>query len=197
MKTRNSLIAVVGIAAALLLAGCDQQPARNENVKSTSGVSQTTVQVQTDANGHTTEQRNVMRRLDEDNKAGAVKHLYVISPDSGQILLYSTVDGKVTSSGKRLAPRTVAAQDGEYVSGEMAGIPVNIGGSTRRTTEVLEDDGTYGDSVPYIYWWDTKGIYHQHFFTGGQIIHVSSEPITSKAIVLNLEVSQTKAADQK
>lgn len=180
------------IAGAVLLAGCE--PPKNSEVKSTSGVQQTSVKVQTDANGNTTEQKNVIRRLSEDNKPGAVKHLYIIAPESGQIIIYSTVDGKVTSSGKRLAPRTVAAQDGEMVSDELSGIPVRIGDYTRRTSEVLEDDGTYGDSVPYIYWWDTRGIYHQHFFTGGQIIHVSSEPVTTKAVILNLEVQQTKTA---
>ncbi len=197
MKKRiTPLLAAAIFASLLFLTGCATD-SQNEQVKSSSGVAQTSVKVQTDTNGHTAEQKNVIRRLEEDNKPGAVKHLYVISPDSGQILLYSTVDGKVTSSGKRLAPRTVAAQDGEYVSDELAGIPINIGGYTRRTTEVIEDDGTYGDSVPYIYWWDTKGIYHQHFFTGGQIIHVSSEPVTTKTIVLNLDISQTKGADNK
>ncbi len=178
------------IAGAVLLAGCE--PPANKEVKSTSGVQQTSVKVQTDANGNTTEQKNVIRRLSEDNKPGAVKHLYIIAPESGAIIIYSTIDGKVTSSGKRLAPRTVAAQDGELVNDELGGIPVRIGDYTRRTSEVLEDDGTYGDSVPYIYWWDTRGIYHQHFFTGGQIIHVSSEPVTTKTVILNLEVQQTK-----
>lgn len=196
MKTRIFATGIAAVAMAVLVAGCDPVD-NNRQVESTSGVKQTQVTVQTDSNGHTTEQKNVIRRLAEDNKPGAVKHLYVISPESGGILIYSTVDGKVTSSGKRLAPRTVAAQDGELVSDQLGGIAVKIGDYTRRTSEVLEDDGTYGDSVPYIYWWDTRGIYHQHFFTGGQIIHVSSEPITLKSIVINLETQQTKTPEPK
>jgi hypothetical protein len=135
------------------------------------------------------EQRNVRRRLVQDNTPGALEFLYVISPDSGQILMSSGVDGKVTSSGKRLAPRSVAAMDGEDVSSEFYGNAVTIGGATRRTSEVLEDDGTYGDSVPYIYWWDTNGNYQQHFFTGGQIIHVTSAPlhVASNTILIHLE----------
>lgn len=29
--------------------------------------------------------------------------------------------------------------------------------------------------VPYIFWWDFKGIYHQHFLTRGQNVHVSDQ----------------------
>ncbi len=196
MKAKPAILSLV-LLGALALAGCDV-PANsdNSNVKSTSGVKQATATVKTGADGLTVEQRNVVRRLKEDNKPGAVKHLYVIAPLSGQIVMYSTVDGKVTSSGKRLAPYSVAARDGKMVSGQMTGIPVNIGNYTRRTSEVIQDDGTYGSSVPYIYWWDTRGIYHQHFFTDGQVIHVSSETISVKSVVLNME-QVTAPADKK
>ena len=130
-------------------------------------------------------------RLVEDNKPGAIKHFYVIAPKSGQVLIYSTVKGKVTSSGKRLAPRSVAVKDGKGVGADMHGIPVKIGDYTYRTGEVIEDDGTYGGSVPYVYWWDVKGVYHQHFFTDGQIIHVSSQPIPSPNGVV-IQVDDTR-----
>ncbi len=192
MKRSRVGVAAVSLLLVLFLAACggSSTPKDNSNVKSSSGVSQTQVKVEVGSDGLTAEQRNVRDRLVEDNKPGAIKHLYVISPYSGQVLIYSTVRGKVTSSGKRLAPRTVVAADGEYVDGDFNGIAVQINGETRRTTEVLEDDGTYGDSVPYIYWWDVQGRYHQHFFTGGQIIHVSSQPIQVKDVVINLETSQ-------
>lgn len=172
----------------LALTGCDED-SNNHDVKAVSGVSQATVKVETDPSGLTVEQRNVRDRLLMDNKPGSIKHLYVISPLSGQVILYSTVKGKVTSSGKRLSPRSVATQGGEYVGGDFGGIPVTIGGMTRRTPEVLEDDGTYGSSVDYIYWWDAQGRYHQHFFTGGQIIHVSDQPIQTKGVIINLETN--------
>jgi len=37
------------------------------------------------------------------------------------------------------------------------------------------------------------GAYHQHFFTGGQIIKVSDQPIQVKNIILNLELNQPAA----
>ncbi len=182
-------------ACLLAFLTCTVNPAfaqkANQGVKSTSGVTQTSVQITTGSDGLTTEQRNVRDRLLEDNKPGALKHLYVVAPNSGQVLIYSTVKGKITSSGKRLSPRTVTAKDGEFVESQFHGVPVKIGDFTLRTSEVIQDDGTYGSSVPYIYWWDVKGVYHQHFFTDGQIIHVSSHPIPSPNGVV-LQVDDTK-----
>ena len=150
---------------------------------SASGVTKASVVVKTQANGFTTEQNNVRDRLIEDNKPGSIKHLYVISPFSGQVLMYSTVKGKVSSGGKRLTPTSVDS----YGSTEhYGGFSVDVGGTHQKTLEVLQDDGTYGSSSDYIYWWDTKGVYHMHMITGGQILHVSSEPISVKGVILNL-----------
>lgn len=157
--------------------GCDNRPTQTSN----SGVQQASVKVTTDADGHSIEQNNVSKRLTEDNKIGAIKHLYVISPYSGQVIIYSTVRGKVTSGGKRLSPTSVTN------SQDTNPIPVTINGEGRRTNEVIQDDGTYGSSSDYIYWFDTKGIYHQHFMTGGQIIHVTSQPLNVKSIIINVD----------
>jgi hypothetical protein len=172
---------------AMLLTACFDVPASQPT--SHSGVKKATAAVQTGTDGLTTEQRNVRDRLAADNKPGSIKHLYVISAYSGQVVMYSTVRGKVTSSGKRLSPVTVAAADGQYVGGGHNGIPVSIGGNTKYTGEVLQDDGTYGSSVEYLYWWDTAGRYHQHYVSGGQILHISDQPIATKSIILNLEHS--------
>jgi hypothetical protein len=154
--------------------------------KSDSGVAKASVQVPVGSDSLTVEQRNVRDRVAADNKPGSIKHLYIISAYSGQVLIYSTVRGKVTSSGKRLNPRTVIG--GRFNdSSSLYGIPVNIAGAQFVTTEVLEDDGTYGDSVPYIYWFDSKGAYHQQYVEGGMIVHVSDQPIAVKSIVLNME----------
>lgn len=155
--------------------GCGYSP------PSASGVTKASVTVAPGSDGLTTEQRNVRDRLVEDNKPGAIKHLYVISAYSGQVLIYSTVRGKVTSGGKRLTPSTID------ISGSASYNSVYLGDGRYQTTEVLGDDGTYGSSMDYVYWWDTKGIYHQHYVQGGQIVHVASEPLAVKSVVLNME----------
>ena len=73
------------------------------------------------------------------------------------------------------------------------GLAVNINGETHRTSEVLQDDGTYGYSMDYLYWWDAKGVYHQHYVSGGQIVHVASQPIAVKSIIINLETTTPTA----
>lgn len=157
-----------------------------EEPQSDSGIRKASVRVTTGADGLTAEQRNVGERLVEDNKPGAIKHLYVISAYSGQVLLYSTVRGKVTSSGKRLNPTTATT----YCNGTTYYSPPKAAGFY--TNEMIQDDGTYGSSVEYVFWWDSKGVYHQHYVAGGQILHVASAPIAVKSVVLNLE---TTAAD--
>ena len=161
------------------LVGCDEISTSN------SGVQKADVVVGTGADGLTVEQRNVKERILIDNKIGSIKHLYVISAYSGQCLIYSTVKGKVTSSGKRLTPSSVS---GEY------GFLVQFGNDQEYTNEVLQDDGTYGSSNEYIYWWDTKGIYHQHYVQGGQIVHVSDQPMPVKSVTINMELSETVAS---
>lgn len=181
LKVLSSLM----FSAAMLLAGANQG-CDDVQPTATSGVSKTNVNVPTGQDGLTTEQRNVKDRLLMDNKVGSIKHLYVISAYSGQVLLYSTVKGKVTSSGKRLTPTTA-----NYVSNGSAGaegFDVSMpNGSSFRTNEVLQDDGTYGTSIEYLYWWDVQGRYHQQYVTGGEIIHISDQPIPVKSITINIE----------
>lgn len=175
MKFRNLTISLVSLLF-LLTVGClETSPERV--IVSDSGVKKTSVVVQTNAKGITNEQENVGTRLQEDAKIGAVKHLYVISPYSGDCILYCTVIGKVTSSGKRLTnPLELVRGDRGEWNGDFV-------------MPAIQDDGTFGSSCPYIYWWDARGVYHQHFFTGGQIIHVSSEPVAFPKIMMNLEIT--------
>lgn len=182
MKKIILLLVVIAINSCI-----DPQTTSNQP-SSQSGVKKAVTQVQTDLNGHTSEQNNIIGRYAEDNKPGSIKHLYIMSAYSGQVILYSTVKGKVTSSGKRLTPITIVDNYAEY-GRDSYGFDVNIGGHPCRTTEVLQDDGTYGSSVEYIYWWDSKNIYHQQYITGGMMVHVSNQPIAVKNITLNLELN--------
>lgn|SRR3990167_11213260 len=148
-------------------------------IKPAGAVKSVSVEVPVDVNGLTIEQKNIGKRLLEDNKVGSIKHLYVVSAYSGQVLIYSTVKGKVTSSGKRLKTTSTAKVITAQYSREVDYSP-----------EVMQDDGTYGTSVEYLYWWDTKGIYHQHFVTGGQILHISDQPLAVKGIVIDMNITK-------
>lgn len=174
---KNLIISVFLLA----LMACDTE---GKGVVADSGATKVSVQVQKDVNGMTVEQKNVADRLLLDNKPGSIKHLYILSSYTGQAIIYSTVKGKVTSSGKRLTPTSVVVQS---ESRHLKGFET-VGG--RQTSEVIQDDGTYGSSIEYLFWWDVKGIYHQHYISGGQIVHISDQPIPVKSVTINMELTK-------
>lgn len=152
--------------------------------KSASGLNRVNVTVKVGQDGMTVEQRNIKKRIEAENDPGSVKHLYITSTESGQVLLYSTVKGKVTSSGKRLTPQTTDEQHALTIKGNAGNI---------WTTEIMQDDGTYGSSIPYLYWWDTQDRYHQHYIAGGQMMHISNQPLVINKITNQIEIA---GADQ-
>jgi len=165
--------------------GCETEAAAPA---SSSGVTKASVKVETGSDNLTVEQRNIAKRLKVDNMPGSVKHLYVISAFSGQVLIYSTVQGKVTSGSKRLSPKTVQAYSNN-AGGINGGFDVPIGQYYQRTTEVLGDDGTYGDSGDYLFWFDAAGRFHQQY-TQGCVIAISDQPLPVKGVVINMELKK-------
>jgi hypothetical protein len=176
---------VVALLVLFAICGCDVQPAPPPI--SDSGVKKATVTVAVGKDGLTNEQRNVAHRTDRENRVSSedkLSHFYVFT-SNGEALLHSTVKGKVTSSGKRLTPTSVTSgYAGENYYG---GIPIVIAGQELRTTEVTQDDGTYGSSSPYIYWWDRFGHYQQHFLGGGENPHISEVRLPVK-VKIELDV---------
>lgn len=138
---------------------------------SRSGVSIANSQVVVQSNGLTLEQDNVKKRLELENKPGSIMHLYVLSAYSGQVILYSTVKGKVTSSGKKLSPSTLVYAEG-------------------KSYENLGDDGTYGSSIEYLYWWDVNNVYYQQYITGGIVVNISDKPQQFGKVTIQLEAGK-------
>jgi uncharacterized protein YcfL len=181
MSNHRKLL-VFTFAPLLMAAECS-----TEQPVSASGVKQATVDVQTQSNGLTIEQINIAERITRDNRPGSIKHLYVISAYSGQILIYSTVAGKVTSSSKRMTPTTVTSSDRSDGCYDGGGVGFLVGDTRHCTEEMIQDDGTYGSSIPYLFWFDSKGVYHQHYPEGGQMIHITEQPLSVPRIILNME----------
>lgn len=168
MKKTTGIVLLTLIITSCNDAGSYQQ-------KSDSGVTKASVQVQTDANGKTIEQENIIERLKRDNAPGSIKHLYIISSYTGDVLQYSTVKGKVTSGSKRLSPKTinntVGAQGISFNTNE-----VILNSTKYYTDEVLDDGGTYGESGNYMFWFDAQGNYHQYYPAGGTYISICDKP---------------------
>mgnify|MGYP001613511238 CR=1 FL=1 len=162
--------------------GCDP----SGTPESATGVTVARAKVEKQSNGLTTEQDNVRHRIQAENIPGSLKHLYIVSAYSGEVILYSTVKGKITSSGKRLTPYQVS--DVLYSQG--SGFPIDIGSQRAYTKEVLQDDGTYGSSIEYLYWWDQNDVYHQQYVTGGMVLHVADQPMEFGSVTINVEAKQ-------
>lgn len=91
---------------------------------------------------------NIKRRLELTSEPGLLGYVVLLN-QSGQPIQYTTVKGKITSSGKRLTkPYAFAHVDcGQYGCDDQ--VPSG------------SDEGTYGSSDPYIYFWTTSGQYIQ------------------------------------
>lgn len=170
--------------ACIMLMSCGCVP--QAGPVSTSGVHQAKTTVVTGSDGLTVEQRNVKDRLAIDNRPGSIKHLYLLSPINGRQVFYQTVKGKVSSSGKRLAPKTVNWKMNPSPGISNGGVAVNIGGDWATTTEVIQDDGTYGESSEYLYFWNETGQYFQ-LYVGGLSVVISDQPTSFQDVVLRSE----------
>lgn len=170
------------LISGLLLTSCFE----SHQQKSDSGVTKATTKIKTNPDGTTVEQKNIIERLKRDNDIGSIKHLYVISSYTGDVLQYSTVKGKVTSGGKRLSPKTVNGNGSNSIGYSNT---VDLNGTTYTTDEVLDDGGAYGDSGNYLFWFDTQGNYHQYYPSGGTYLEICDRPLrvkkTNFSITLN------------
>lgn len=150
------------------LVGCE------DNVQSASGTKMAKVgELNTDAEGHTVEQRNIIGKIQTENQEDKVWYLYVISPFDRQVVLRSTVVGKVTSSGKRLTPKHLAGQ----------GMRFTVGDRVYYTDELPGEDGTFGSSTEYIYWKDSKGRNRRHWMLAGQIVHAVDQEMSEEELL--------------
>lgn len=91
---------------------------------------------------------NIKRRLQLTSDPALMGYI-VLFNDMGQPILYTTVKGKVTSGSKRL---TAPVQAWNVDKGEFSGTELDAAPS---------DEGTWGSSNPYIFFWSTSGQYIQ------------------------------------
>lgn len=146
-------------------------------------------EVKTQSDGLTAEQQNVKKRLEMENQPGAIEYFYAFSP-SDNTYFYATVQGKVTSSGKSLHPTEVTSQDGQYIGGGFNGYSFD----GQHTGQVMGEDGTYGSSAPYLYFFDPQGNYYQYYINSAFQIIVSQKPIAipSSKVRVDLQPTATK-----
>lgn len=169
---RKKIVYVVMVVFLALLCmandGCDGKPQQ-----SSSGAQQirALTKIPLNSKGLTTEQDNIDGRIKVTTDPTKVLWIHLIALD-GNIIRRMPVRFKVTSSGKRLEPKHAAnAYNSSYPK---AGV------GNYETDEFIQPDGTYGDSDPYIYWFDPMGRYHQWGTAGGLGYLITDYPIDLK-----------------
>ena len=110
--------------------------------------------------GENAEIDNIKRRLELTSSPGLLGYV-VLMNESGQPVMYTTVKGKITSGGKRLTSQYQSNSSGVY-----PGAP--------------SDEGTYGSSGEYVYFWTQNGQYVQWngaYLYSDQPIRLSIQPL--------------------
>jgi hypothetical protein len=163
MKKSSIQILFVVVTLMLVTAACGPQPQIG-----TGGAQQVEdlgFKIPKNAQGNTVEQQNIIDRIRVTTDPTKVLWIHLIALD-GHIILRTPVAHKVTSSGKRLEP--VAASGGGSVLLPQV-IYKNGAGEENYyyTEELIQPDGTFGNSDAYIFWFDPQHRYFQYGTAGG------------------------------
>ena len=86
------------------------------------------------------EKANLKEKLERENDPSAVRYVYLMN--FGQIVGYYVIEGKVSASGSQLAPEQdiIRSADG-----------------SRQVVDSAQDDGTYGDGDPGVFFFLADG----------------------------------------
>jgi hypothetical protein len=164
---RNRVTCLILALSLYALASCNKPG--SDQVSSSGARQADPYHVPKNSKGHTVEQQNIYDRQEVTTDTTKVMWIHLIGLD-GKIIRRMPVRNKVTSSGKRLEPTKVVVD------------PSETGGSYPSyngyfVDELIQPDGTYGSSDPYIYWFDPPGRYHQWGTAGGLGYLVTDYPI--------------------
>ncbi len=154
------LTALTVLACCALLAACQDRPPSEKSIQSQ--------RAQEAANSirftENAEIENIKKRLELTANPGLLGYIVLIN-GTGQVVMYTGVQGKVTSGGKRLTP-TDRIESG-YNDGLIA-------------RPASSDEGTYGTSGEYVYFWTPAGQYIQWsgtYLYSDKPFRLSTEPI--------------------
>lgn len=138
------------VAACVSLAACSEKPgagaqdAKQNQAAKGAALAQGVLQ----SSSRNAEQENIAARLKLTMNPGQIGFILLMN-QAGQPIAYYGVKGKLTSGSKRLtAPQIRQRLDcGQYCNEALGDGP--------------SDEGTYGSSDPYVYFWTTDGQYIQ------------------------------------
>lgn len=142
----------IGIAlvatSSLLLAACEPNaPANPAKTTQAQKAAEAANSIQFSENA---EIDNIKRRLELTSNPGQIGFVLLLN-EMGKPVMYTSVKGKITSGNKRLtSPQEVRCLE----------VAESVGCS-QQMVEAPSDEGTYGSSNPYIFFWTADGQYIQ------------------------------------
>lgn len=128
------------MTAAVLLVGCVEQTASVKQ-QQTAKAAEAANSIRFSGNA---EIDNIKKRLELTSNPGLLGFVTLLN-ESGQPVMYTTVKGKITSGSKRLTPPD---REESHSNGAMV-------------MQAPSDEGTYGSSAEYIFFWTVDGQYVQ------------------------------------
>lgn len=131
---KSSKVAAIGIVSALLLTGCATKSADLQAREQLQDQYATTASLELD---------NLKEKRDREEDPEATRYLYLMN--FGQVVGYYVTKGKVSSNGSQIAP-------------EQDLIKACTGCSERYILDSAQDDGSYGDGDPGIFFFTTDGV---------------------------------------
>lgn len=175
-KRRATLVVAAVLALSPLLlgnSGCENRPQVSSSGATQVGAGQA---VPKNTRNRTVEQQNIEDRIRVTTDPTKVMWIHLISLD-GKVIRRMPVRNKVTSSGKRLEPKHAATYGNGYHMPSSGVVVPGTRDSTFATNELIQPDGTFGDSDAYIYWFDPMNRYHQYGTAGGIGYLITDYPI--------------------
>ena len=120
---------------------------------------------------------NIKRRLELTSQPGLLGFVVLLN-EAGQPIAKHTVSGKITSGGKRLTPpqKIWGIDRGQYSGSQLGAAP--------------SDEGTWGSSNPYIYYWTTSGQYIQ--WSGDYLYSDKPFRLAVEPLVISIESGAEK-----
>ena len=144
---RKFAIALVATSA-LMLSACEvNAPANPAKTAQAQRAAEAANSIQFSENA---EIDNIKRRLELTSNPGQIGFVLLLN-EMGKPVMYTSVKGKITSGGKRLtSPQEVRCLE----------VAESVGCS-QQMVDAPSDEGTYGSSNPYIFFWTTDEQYIQ------------------------------------
>jgi hypothetical protein len=140
MKYRTTLMFSIIAASVSLLTGCPEEGRSEKNVQAEKA-KEAANSISFTENA---EIENIKKRLELTANPGLLGYVVLLN-QSGQPVYYTPVKGKITSGSKRLTATDRYA-------------PQGTNGFIRQAPS---DEGTYGSSGEYVFFWSTSGQYIQ------------------------------------